>query len=115
MTQKYIVTNFEVEETPQEVVLMIDLPGLDERSLSVSVDEGSIRLSGKLDLGESSKPRFRECEMGLFSRLFRIAPDVTPDRFRAQLEDGMLRMIFRMEAGTTPAPIQPQPNPEQTR
>ncbi|GEM_PF-3247267 len=91
---KFRITYLEVIETDQNVTLMADMPGENEDPLALSVDRGVLNLSGRIDFGEGSEPRFRQCVLGDFFRLFRLSHDVDRDRVSAGIEDGILKLTI---------------------
>jgi HSP20 family protein len=86
----------DILETPKNVVLFADLPGVPKEALSVTLDQGTltIRGKGKVELPPNAELRYREVEFGDFSRSFRLGPEVSGEGMEAVFEDGVLRVVF---------------------
>lgn len=86
----------DIFETEKNVVLLADLPGVKKEALSVTLDQGVLKIQGKTRVGlpENAEPRYREVEFGDFSRSFRLGPEVSGANMEALFEDGVLRLVF---------------------
>ena len=78
----------EVSETEQEVKVVAELPGLEEKDLEVTLHDGVLTLSG--EKAESGGAVYSERWHGRFRRALQLGPDVDPDRVAASFRDGVL-------------------------
>jgi HSP20 family protein len=91
-------------ETRDALELTLELPGLDENDVQVSVSDGVLTVSGekKIEAEEMDKAwRFFERSYGAFSRSIELPKGVDADRIRASLEKGVLKV-------TIPTPAKPE-------
>ena len=79
----------EVSESEQEVKVVAELPGLEEKDLEVTLHDGVLTLSGEKK-GESSGAVYSERWHGRFQRALQLGPDVDPDKVAASFRNGVL-------------------------
>lgn len=74
-------------------VISIELPGVSEDDIELSVDNHVVTVKGekKTEREESGDTwYFSERQFGAFSRSFRLPPDANEDKVSADLKDGVL-------------------------
>jgi HSP20 family protein len=86
--------------------IAMEVPGVAEDALDVTLHEGVVTVSGKktstrTDSGETWF--FSEREFGAFSRSFRLPPDADAEAMSAELKDGVLTLTVPKRR-ETPAP-----------
>ena len=79
----------EVSETEQEVKVVAELPGLEEKDLEVTLHDGVLTLGGEKK-GEGSGAVYSERWHGRFQRSLQLGPDVDPDKVAASFRNGVL-------------------------
>jgi HSP20 family protein len=79
----------EVSDNDDEVKVVAELPGLDEKDIDVSLHEGMLTIKGEKN-SESQKAVYSERWHGQFERAVRLGPDVDPDRVSASFKNGVL-------------------------
>ena len=79
----------EVVETEQEVKVVAELPGLEEKDLEVTLHDGVLTLSGEKK-AESSGAVYSERWHGRFQRSLQLGLDVDPDKVAASFRNGVL-------------------------
>jgi HSP20 family protein len=80
-------------ETEREIVLLVDVPGVDRADLHVDVDGRSLVVRGERRVPEhvaDVETRRVERAYGAFSRAFDLPPTVDETRIRAEHRDGVL-------------------------
>lgn len=93
--------------------IVLELPGVSEDDISVSVDDGVVTVKGekrseKTEEGETWY--FSERQYGAFSRSFRLPPEADPANVKADLHDGVLTLMVGRKKpvdapGATQVPI----------
>lgn len=81
--------------------ISIELPGVAEDDIHVSVRDGVVTVSGEKRTSREEKGEtwyFSEREFGAFSRSFRLPPDADEDNVRADLKDGVLSLTIPKKA-----------------
>lgn len=83
--------------------ITMELPGVAEADIDVSVDEGLVTVKGEKKTSREEKGEtwyFSERQFGSFSRSFRLPGDADPAKVSADLKDGVLTLsIGKMAAG----------------
>lgn len=73
--------------------ISVELPGVDESDVDLSVADGVVTLKGEKKTEREEKGEtwfFSERQYGSFSRSFRLPPDADPAGVDAALKDGVL-------------------------
>lgn len=77
--------------------IAIELPGVAEEDIDVSVHDGVVRVSGEKKTSHEEEGEtwyFSERQFGSFSRSFRVPPDADQDAVEAELDDGVLTLVL---------------------
>ncbi len=99
----------EVVRDGQDVVVRVELPGVDvERDVSIEVERGKLVLSGeRRDAHESQAEGVlvRELRYGQFRREFALPPGVSPEQVEASYDAGLLDVRVRGVVAPEPAVV----------
>ena len=85
--------------------ISMELPGVDEKDMDVSVDDGVVTVKGQKSSQTEEKGEtwfFSERQFGAFSRSFRLPADAQGDKIEAQLKDGVLVISVPRKAPQAP-------------
>ena len=101
-----VVPSIDVRETETELVIEAELPGMDEKDVSVTLSNGVLTLKGeKKSEREEKKEDYHlmERSYGSFQRSFRLADTIDPDKVTAAFDKGVLKITLgkRSEAVKT--------------
>ena len=74
--------------------LWADLPGVDEESVSVRLEEDVLLIEGQIstDGYDGLQARYTEYGVGNFAHRFSVSSDIDADRIEAKLEHGVLEL-----------------------
>lgn len=78
-----------------DVVITLELPGVDPEEVDIEVSDGRLTISGeRKDRGEQSHGRVlvREVRYGAFRRTFQLPNGITADQVEAEADHGLLRL-----------------------
>jgi len=92
-SRKEVVPRLDVTEDDQAFHVSIELPGLDEKDVAVSLTERTLTISGekKAEKEEKEKNSYRrERAFGSFRRVLEIPTDVDAARIEARFKKGVL-------------------------
>lgn len=84
--------------------IRMELPGVDEKDVKVSVEDGVVTVKGEKQSSREETGEtwyFSEREYGAFSRSFRLPPDADAGRVGAELKDGVLTINIAKKAPTS--------------
>jgi len=102
----------DIYETEDAVVLVADMPGVDEKSLDVTLERNTLTITGRTqdDVPEGYRRAYAEFDRGDYQRSFALSAHADPNGIQASMKDGVLRVSvpkakpalkkIRVEAGT---------------
>lgn len=84
----------DILETPDELVVLADMPGVAPEGLDVRLEGDVLTIEGrpKSDEYQGLKPLLVEYNVGGFHRRFTLGETVDRDRIKAELKNGVLRL-----------------------
>ena len=86
------VPQVDIYETKDGLWLWADMPGVDEESLNVHLDNGVLTIEGQVDVKdyENVTPLYTEYNVGNYVRRFTLSNDVDSERIVARMQNGVL-------------------------
>ncbi|GAB4254554.1 MAG: Hsp20/alpha crystallin family protein [Acidobacteriota bacterium] len=106
-TQEW-VPPVEVVETDKEYRFMVEVPGMEEKDLTIQVDNGVLTFSG-----EKRAPEYEGAETvrserwyGKFTRSFSLPESADPERIEAHLKHGILTITVPKRAEAQPRKVE---------
>jgi len=86
------VPNVDVLETPEELLLVADLPGSSSSDIDVRYEDGELTLHGKVNDRQPGEARalLREYGVGHFNRVFTIDEQIDAEKISAEYARGVL-------------------------
>jgi HSP20 family protein len=87
----------DVRETEKDVVAEVEIPGFNPKNVEVSVKDGVLRVSGKMDEKKEEKEKGywrKEIRRGSFERIVRLPVAVKEDAVEATYEKGVLKIVM---------------------
>lgn len=91
-----------------EIVAIIELPGVDKDDLQIQAKDNTIRIAGKkvVDLPDGVSVHRRERVFGEFDRTFSLPIQLDPDGIKAEYRDGILALFLPRSERDKPRTIQ---------
>jgi HSP20 family protein len=87
----------DIYDTKKEVIVTVDVPGVDPKDVAVSIMEGSLTIKGErkkeADLKDEELYR-AEREFGAFQRMVQLPAEVSPDKAKASYANGVLKIVI---------------------
>lgn len=105
----------DVSESDTELLVRMEIPGIDEKDLEVAVIGDALVVSGeKREEEETSGEDWHRCErrFGSFRRVITLPKTVEPDRAAAETDSGILTVRIPKKAGVKPRHIEVKPTPK---
>jgi HSP20 family protein len=80
----------------ENILAIIELPGIDKNDLQIQAKENTIRISGRkaVDLPEGVSVHRRERIWGEFDRTLSLPVQLDPDGIKAEYRDGVLALFL---------------------
>ena len=96
----------DVVEREEEIVVLLDMPGVDRKSLRVWVEDGILHLQGRKNIREE-KGGFllKEIPEAVYERAFRLTEDLDTEKISARYERGVLEIRLKKKVANKPVDI----------
>ena len=90
-----------------DLVAVIELPGMGESDLQIEAKDNTIRVSGKkaMDYDQNASVHRRERVFGTFDRTISLPVQIDADAIRAEYRDGILALFIPRAASEKPRTI----------
>ena len=97
----------DVHEDVERILLLADLPGLEQSDINISVEKNvlSIRGERKREGADSAGAHHFERVQGVFSRAFTLPPTIDLDHVAAEMKAGVLKVILPKKPEAKPRQI----------
>jgi HSP20 family molecular chaperone IbpA len=99
----------DIMERPGEIELIVDMPGVEEKSVEVAIEKGVLTIEGHVvheKEHEGHTLRHREYGTGDYRRTFRISDELDTEKVTATFKDGTLRLKIQKAGKAAPRKIE---------
>ena len=103
--EHYVTPPVDIYETPESLVVIADLPGIDPAHLEVRVDNHVLTLWGQTQYQMPGDLRYREYTLVSFFRQFELGERIDQEGIRADLQQGVLTLTLPKAAKAQPRAI----------
>src|SRR5579872_678113 len=105
---RVFLPNADIHETPDAMKVVLEMPGVDKDRLDIKVEEGVLRVEGRVDFAkyQGLVPLYTEYNIGNYSRSFRLSNEIDQDKIGAELKDGVLSLTLPKAEKAKPRTIQ---------
>ena len=80
----------DVRETDSHIVIQFDMPGVSRDNVNLTVEKGTLTVTGKADPEEQGTAVYRETHVGDYQRTFTLSDDVDTEQISAEMKAGVL-------------------------
>jgi HSP20 family protein len=93
---RYYVPSTDIYETEEALTLVVEMPGVEKKDISVDLEDDVLRVEGKIDFSkyEGLEPVYSEYNIGHFSRAFSLSSKIDQNGISAELGDGVLTLTL---------------------
>ena len=98
----------DVYEDEHSITLKLEVPGVDEKAIDVSIENNTLTVRGERTLEKEEKAEnFQRVERqyGSFTRLFTVPNSVDPEQVTAHYDKGVLKISLAKKAEAKPKQI----------
>jgi len=97
----------DIYERDDALVLMADMPGVDENTVDINVDHRILTISGRVTAEQvaNHQSTYTEYESGDFERSFTLTEDVDVGKIEATVKNGVLRLVLPKAEAARPKKI----------
>ena len=80
----------DVRETDNHIVIQFDMPGVSGDNVDLTIEKGTLTVTGKADPEEQGTAVYRETLIGDYQRTFTLSDDVDMEDVTAEMNAGVL-------------------------
>jgi HSP20 family protein len=93
---KVYAPNVDILERKDEIVVTADLPGVDEKSLDITLEKNVLTINGRVEseVHEPYRMAYSEYGIGDYQRAFTLSDEVDKERIQATMKNGILRLVM---------------------
>jgi HSP20 family protein len=98
----------DIYENEDELTVVLEMPGVDKGNVKVSVENGILRVGGRLDFSkyEGLQPLYTEYNVGHYARSFTLSNKIDQNKIGAEMKDGVLFLKLPKAEEAKPRTIQ---------
>jgi HSP20 family molecular chaperone IbpA len=91
---KAYIPRVDIYETDNELVIVADMPGVDENSLDITLEKNVLSIRGYVEslAPENYSLAYAEYEMGDYERNFTLSNEIDKDNIAAKVKNGVLHI-----------------------
>jgi HSP20 family molecular chaperone IbpA len=104
---RYYVPYTDVYETDGALTLVMEVPGVEKKDISVQLENDVLRVEGRIDFSkyEGLEPVYAEYNVGHYARGFTLSDKIDQDGISAELADGVLTLTLKKAKAAQPRRI----------
>jgi HSP20 family protein len=105
---RVFVPTADIYESNDALNVVLEMPGVDKSSVDVRVEDGILKIEGRLDFSkyQGLQPLYTEYNVGHYSRSFRLSSKIDQNKIAAELNDGVLSLVLPKVEEAKPRTIQ---------
>ena len=86
----------DIIERKDDIIVMADMPGVDEKSVDITLEKNVLTIYGKVDTDIPKDHTLSVSEYGIgdYQRAFTLSDEVDRDRIQATVKNGVLKLIM---------------------
>jgi HSP20 family molecular chaperone IbpA len=94
--RRVFVPRVDIIERNDDLVLIADMPGVDEKSLDITVEKNILTINGYVEpeVPDKHKLVYAEYSVGDYQRTFTLSDERDRERIQASIKNGVLRLIL---------------------
>lgn len=104
---KYYVPNTDIYETDDALTVVMEVPGVERKDVSVQLEGDVLRVEGRIDFAkyDGLEPVYAEYNVGHYARAFTLSSKIDRDGISAELDDGVLTLTLKKSKEALPRRI----------
>lgn len=105
--KKYVPAT-DIVETDSELMVYMDMPGVDRKLVNIKLEKNVLAVDGQIDSQPYGdlKPIYSEYNIGHFTRRFELSNKIDQSKIEARMNDGVLLLTLPKVPEQQPTAIQ---------
>jgi HSP20 family protein len=93
---RYYIPYTDIYETDETLTVVMEMPGVEKKDLSVTLENDVLRVDGRIDFSkyEGMEPVYTEYNVGHYTRSFTLSNKIDQEKINAQLDGGVLTLTL---------------------
>ncbi|MHB8108481.1 MAG: Hsp20/alpha crystallin family protein [Syntrophorhabdaceae bacterium] len=86
----------DIIEGKDKIIVIADMPGVNESSVDITLDDNVLTIYGKVDWQIPDKMKLAHAEYGIgdYQRIFTVSGEINREKIEANVRDGVLRLTM---------------------
>lgn len=103
----------DILEKKDEIVVTADMPGVDEKSVDITLEKNVLTIFGmtEQEAQRTARPFYAEYGIGDYQRAFTISEEIDRDAIKATVRNGVLRLVLPKAQAAKTRKIEVQAGP----
>ena len=95
-SRRVFIPRTDIYERPDALVVVADMPGVDQNSVDVNVEKRVLTIAGRVESASSDQRRlsYAEYQTGDYERSFALSDEVDVSKIKATVNCGVLRIVL---------------------
>jgi len=104
---RVVVPRADIYETGDDIVIVADMPGVDETSVDITLEKNVLTISGQAqtEIPQDYHLSYTEYRPGNYQRRFTLSNHIDHDNIQATVKNGVLRVWLRKAEAAKPRKI----------
>ncbi len=105
---RYFIPEVDIFESAEGLRLWADMPGVDEKNVEVTLQNGMLTIEGlmSMDLYRNLRPIYTEYNVGNYYRQFVVNEDIDASKIQASIRNGVLEVALPKAETARPRKIE---------
>jgi len=94
--RRIFVPKADIYETKENIVLLVDMAGVNEKSVDITLEKNLLTIHGSVDneMVDGHSLAYAEYRVGDYQRSFTLSNEIDRERINASVKDGLLRLVL---------------------
>ena len=94
--RKVFVPSVDIIERKEDLLLIADMPGVDDKSLDITLEKNILTINGYVEpeIPDKHKLVYAEYSVGDYQRTFTLSDEIDREKIQAGVKNGVLRLIL---------------------
>lgn len=94
--RRVYIPSVDIIEREEDIVLVADMPGVDDKSLDITLEKDTLTIDGHVEesIPEGHRLRVSEYGIGDYHRVFTLSDEIDKEKINATVRHGVLRLTL---------------------